>query len=157
MPKKKKPPCSVENCTRPHTARGYCQTHYVQLKRRGAFGHLKVQVKGRTVCSVDGCLSPHSAKGFCELHYRINHYHNLSTEQINLLPKQCQFCSSTNDLVLDHDHACCPTKTKTCGKCIRRVLCRKCNAGVGFLGDSPRIYRIIAESLEKDHNPRLFS
>lgn len=27
--------CSVEGCTRPHEAKGYCHTHYSQLKRYG--------------------------------------------------------------------------------------------------------------------------
>jgi hypothetical protein len=25
--------CTMDGCDRPHKARGYCQTHYMQLKR----------------------------------------------------------------------------------------------------------------------------
>lgn len=39
--------------------------------------------------------------------------------------------------VLDHDHSCCSGESsKTCGKCIRGVLCGRCNLGIGLLNDS---------------------
>lgn len=33
---------------------------------------------------------------------------------------------------LDHDHSCCIGK-KTCGRCIRGVLCKRCNYKLGLL------------------------
>lgn len=36
---------------------------------------------------------------------------------------------------IDHDHSCCPAN-KSCGKCIRGLLCAPCNKGIGLLGDS---------------------
>jgi len=36
---------------------------------------------------------------------------------------------------IDHDHACCP-KARSCGKCIRGLLCGNCNVGIGMLGDN---------------------
>lgn len=38
---------------------------------------------------------------------------------------------------VDHDHACCPGD-KTCGKCIRGLLCRRCNQALGLLGDDAK-------------------
>ncbi len=35
-------------------------------------------------------------------------------------------------LAVDHDHACC-SGAKTCGKCIRGLLCHKCNRALGIL------------------------
>lgn len=32
---------------------------------------------------------------------------------------------------VDHDHKCCPGR-KTCGNCIRGVLCRACNVSLGY-------------------------
>jgi len=39
---------------------------------------------------------------------------------------------------VDHDHACCPG-SMTCGKCIRAVLCQRCNVLLGLAKDSSEI------------------
>lgn len=39
---------------------------------------------------------------------------------------------------VDHDHACCPGK-RSCGRCVRGVLCRPCNTALGLLRDSPDV------------------
>ena len=46
----------------------------------------------------------------------------------------CAICKGTwsKVLVVDHDHDCCPGE-KTCGSCLRALLCGNCNAGLGWL------------------------
>lgn len=41
-------------------------------------------------------------------------------------------------LAVDHDHGCCPGK-RSCGKCIRGLLCTSCNTGLGNFRDSPEL------------------
>jgi len=57
-----------------------------------------------------------------------------------LLTKQggvCAICGkppSTKRLAIDHDHNCCGGQ-KSCGGCIRGLLCSSCNSGISFFGD----------------------
>jgi len=36
---------------------------------------------------------------------------------------------------VDHDHRCCP-RAGSCGRCVRGLLCLRCNLGLGYFGDS---------------------
>lgn len=65
-------------------------------------------------------------------------------EYVEMLDSQggrCAICGTTdsgyklNTFAVDHDHACCPGKY-TCGQCIRGLLCRNCNNGLGMFQDS---------------------
>lgn len=65
----------------------------------------------------------------------------------------CAICkSSPSDggkaLAVDHDHACCPTG-RSCGKCIRGLLCASCNQGIGLLGDTPEKVLVAYEYLKE--------
>lgn len=42
---------------------------------------------------------------------------------------------------IDHDHSCCdvPQGRKICGKCIRGIVCSRCNLAFGVVNDSPEL------------------
>lgn len=67
---------------------------------------------------------------------------------------KCKLCGSSSPGVgaekfaVDHDHRCCPTK-RTCGNCIRGLLCWQCNAGIGNLQDSPELLEIAAKYIRE--------
>jgi len=64
---------------------------------------------------------------------------------------KCDVCGETGgpkELAIDHDHSCCPTQ-KTCGKCIRGLLCYHCNLILGHSKDSPELLKALADYLER--------
>lgn len=50
-------------------------------------------------------------------------------------------------LAVDHDHRCCPDKGSSCGKCIRGLLCDRCN--LCRFPDDARILRAAADYFER--------
>lgn len=52
-----------------------------------------------------------------------------------------------NKYAVDHDHACCPG-VKSCGKCVRGLLCNSCNSALGMMDDQPERLRKAAAYLE---------
>lgn len=74
----------------------------------------------------------HSACNVCRWFLR----HNTTRETLLALQgsvkMECAVCRSRDDLVIDHDHGCCPGPN-SCGACVRGLLCNGCNAAEGFL------------------------
>lgn len=50
---------------------------------------------------------------------------------------------------VDHNHKCCDSE-KSCGKCVRGILCGYCNATLGYVKDNPDILRLAIVYLEKN-------
>lgn len=45
--------------------------------------------------------------------------------------------SNTKNIHIDHDHTCCSSSKKTCGKCVRGILCHTCNTFIGQIEKNP--------------------
>lgn len=77
--------------------------------------------------------------------------YNLSFEEYqDLMKSGCEVCGSYENLRIDHNHDCCPSKTKTCGKCIRGVLCDRHNLAEGLLRGNPEEAMALAQYMLKN-------
>lgn len=88
---------------------------------------------------------------------RLQNRYNLSPEQHQvMLVRQngaCAICKEvfTSTPRVDHDHKCCPERTRSCGSCIRGLLCESCNFGIGKFYDNALYLRNAAEYLESEN------
>lgn len=87
----------------------------------------------------------------CEKWYQILSDYKLTRQMYEeILSKQdghCRTCPSTEKLFVDHDHKCCPGR-KTCGKCVRGILCEKCNFAIGYARDDVQILKNLIDYLQ---------
>lgn len=81
------------------------------------------------------------------LNSRLLYRYNLTLEQYNAIlavqNHRCAICNREEDptgraFAVDHDHKCCPGR-KSCGKCIRGLLCTFCNQALGKFQDSVEV------------------
>lgn len=88
------------------------------------------------------------------VNHRVRSYRITADVYTEMLANQggtCAICRrpdpSGRALSVDHDHECCPEAAKSCGKCVRGLLCWSCNVGIGHLRDDPDVLRAAAEYL----------
>lgn len=158
----KKLRCNVNRCSNNYYAKGYCKFHYDMNRRRGnplaqilqVRGAARIDSRGNIWCGRCKSYRPRTEhlpkiKNTCRMCKRLDRYKLDRVSYQALLDKQnnkCIICQVLNPDCIDHDHSCCPGPL-TCGKCIRGILCRQCNAGLGrFELYLERIIQYIGES-----------
>lgn len=92
----------------------------------------------------------------------------ITLEQFNeMLDNQgncCFVCKTSNpggaydQWHIDHDHSCCgpELRKKTCGNCIRGILCSNCNLALGTAKDSATILRALADYIDAYELHKIF-
>lgn len=77
----------------------------------------------------------------------VNHFGISESRYEEMLKAQCGVCAICKKpedakqlgtrcyLAVDHDHACC-RGPRSCGKCVRGLLCARCNSMIGMAHDS---------------------
>lgn len=115
---------------------------------------LAVEKFGKHASTTDG-LSKRCRN--CERKADLKRNFHLTVEQYKeMLHAQggcCAICSNPPDgdkwLAVDHDHACCPEKGKSCGQCVRALLCGNCNTAIGMMSDDAERLEAAATYLRK--------
>lgn len=122
----------------------------VTVKSLGFYGYKALYACAKVMC--DGAERRKERFPDYQKEYALKLNYKLSLEQFNFMFMQqesvCKICKEKpKRICVDHDHACCPG-TKSCGKCIRGLICLPCNIGLGNLKDSPTILRLAADYLD---------
>lgn len=135
-----------------------CWMHQNRWKRHGSFE------LPATNCGTCNIKLPRQGRGSkriycsdqCYLFSKRGRRYNLTihqyTQMVESLNGICPICRIKQDLELtewhiDHDHSCCPGR-KSCGKCIRGLICGDCNVGLGRFKDNPEALRRAADYLQ---------
>lgn len=68
--------CSIADCGKPVARKGYCNGHYLKLRRYGdplggswSWGQKRESKYDGVWCAVGGCERPAKVKGYCKLHW----------------------------------------------------------------------------------------
>lgn len=150
--------CVFPDCGRPHKARGLCKAHNDHVRKAQALRPVQAYGLG-LACVEKGCDRLSIARGRCARHrqvlYDVAVRYNITIEQYDALSDAqggaCAICRGVNAngyrLSIDHDHACCPGG-KSCGQCVRALLCAKCNFILGHANDDAARLRAAADYLD---------
>ena len=173
------PRCASTVCDRAAITLGFCEGHYTRHRkglstdtplnrRRNGGGGSKRDEFGRRHCmdcnewlsessfakgsSIDG-LAPRCRE--CRSDYRFAKYgvtRRWYDETLENQGGKCAICggdSGVRTFSIDHDHNCCPGTAESCGKCVRGLLCGRCNTAIGLLKENPETIRAALRYIEK--------
>lgn len=166
--------CTVADCDLPAICRGVCPPHYYRLT---TWGDTRPDIPLRKTarrnldgaqCSVEGCVNVAHSNDLCEWHftqqrYLWTRYRMTASQYQSLLAEQdyrCAICRTDDSGMrngtwnVDHDHSCCPEK-RSCGNCVRGLLCANCNNALGSFRDDLAIMAAAMTYISAHSVPRL--
>jgi hypothetical protein len=151
--------CAFVPCGRRSYAKGWCNTHYnmdrLGQELRTIVPHRDTTERddlGNKLCiRCDGWLpegefapASHTRDRltvWCSLCIQTKKFSVTRTDFEQMLAAQgggCAICSGASadgkNFHVDHDHACCEGQ-QSCGRCVRGLLCDRCNRGLGAFRD----------------------
>lgn len=164
--------CSFQDCFRPVVCKSLCASHYKQHRLGRELKPInpkywqnrksltpKRDELGREFCLY--CERYLESKFFgtygdmCNRCKHLARYGFTFADYATLLQKQnyrCLGCqvleSSLRSFHIDHDHACCPQVNRSCGKCVRGLLCSLCNQALGLVKDNVSTLKNLISYLE---------
>lgn len=157
--------CQEEGCFDPLYQRGWCSHHFYSWRKYGdplaskrRFKPPYLAHEGMKWCT--GCRLEMDVSWFskdvtrkdglqrlCKPCSRIavqaTLYGMSPEEVVAKLSQGCAVCGTLDDLEMDHDHDCC-SGVKSCGKCVRDVLCGRHNRAEGMLRSRSEVVALLA-------------
>ena len=124
-------------------------------KQPGDFARSNSRVDGfepwcRECKKEDGLTSQQRAMKRREARFNITHEQFLA--MLEMQGNGCAICRTQepggHGWCIDHDHACCDTPSKSCGKCVRAVLCTRCNSALGLVLENKETLRAMARYID---------
>ena len=64
---------------------------------------------------------------------------DIQENKCSICRKEFLYTSKFDRPHVDHNHLCCSDSCKSCGKCIRGLLCADCNKFLGKIKDNPEV------------------
>lgn len=158
--------CEVDGCANIQFRGLYCVIHTNRAQKYGSatpltncfgcniqFIWIKPALNTEKYC--DKCLDLMiKYSKFIPKRRSVIYQHGITIPQyLNLLMNQnfeCAIpsCKSKDKLCIDHDHRCC-SGSYGCGKCVRGLICYKCNTLAGYMENSPDLLREVENYLER--------
>jgi hypothetical protein len=121
---------------RKHYCKGMCESCYRSNPKRLAYRR-NLRNKLRTTMGLVAfkrrTLGIHLKQRYST---SLETYDTMRQRQNNCCP--CGKGFDTTSPNVDHDHACCAA-LKSCGKCVRGLLCGRCNKVLGMLEQEPHL------------------
>lgn len=154
--------CGIEGCERPRYARMMCRPHYSADLYSDPEKRARQEAYKAAYNATDRARAKRRANNAtpegksASIARDLMRKYGLTVEAFDaMLSAQgggCAVCGATpavtgRRLAVDHDHGCCPGE-RSCGKCVRGLLCFACNSSLGKLGDDPARLRAAADYLE---------
>lgn len=174
-PSESLPDCTAPRCRYKAIKGDFCPRHRKQMERRGQVRPIAQRRQagaaslrdgqGRKQCSMclewrepdDFSKHPTQEDGLqptCRPCYRFATYSITDEQYAALLSRQggvCAVCRLPDgfgrSLSVDHDHLCC-SGARSCGQCVRGLLCNRCNQAMGRFRDSAERLREAADYVE---------
>lgn len=170
--------CQFSGCDRNASGSGYCHGHQTQLSRGEPLVEIRKfqpvtfrDEQGRKRCGTcfgwfdqatyinssrtpDG-LNPSchrcrkSSKLLSKFGITVDEYESMLHNQ-NGVCRICLKAPGDRVLAVDHDHSCCPQSGRSCGRCVRGLLCESCNMGLGQFRDDPQLLMRAVAYLKSD-------
>lgn len=126
-------PCKTEGCQKPAKAAGLCGACYMRKYRQEHPEYVaRKQARERRVYAEN-----HEYYRDIRLKYKFGMSYGDYARILAAQSGVCAICGrppGRKRLSVDHDRKCCPG-VRSCGQCVRGLLCESCNRAVGLFRD----------------------